>query len=408
MDNLHDNLEPELILSTTQTSPVDVSVVTTSHSETFTISSGLEKKITLSTHFRLKDTEYSKKGILIRASNEITVIGINQPDRFVGLPTDVLGSEYYVVTYHSLSFTTQLCIAGVEDGTIVTIQLGSCNDCGSVTYASKAYNKGDTLTIDLDRYDVVQLHSNGDLTGTRISSNKKISVFSGNKAISVGTNASIGNAVESLPPISTWGKVFVITPTQTDPIGNYLKIIASETGTAVTYKCGLEGLIDSGSLTFNKAGDFEQLSISAGKYCQIKADKSILIVQIVQGKESTNPSMFSIPPVELYDNDYSFTTPTPLNGPNTNYLLFVVNSADRFGLRLDGSPLPMNTVYHSIPDTEYVGGFVIVSGGAHTVHHLSPISVFSAVAYGVSDVESYVFYVGLRLAPINTVSQTII
>jgi hypothetical protein len=50
-----------------------------------------------------ENVEHSNKGVLITATEEITVFGVNKEpfstDGFVSYPTDSLGTEYILVTY---------------------------------------------------------------------------------------------------------------------------------------------------------------------------------------------------------------------------------------------------------------------------------------------------------------------
>lgn len=52
-----------------------------------------------------------------------------------------------------------------------------------------------------------------DLTGTRIYSNKRIAVFSGNIRTKVELSASRDHLVSQLPPTSSWGMEFILAPT---------------------------------------------------------------------------------------------------------------------------------------------------------------------------------------------------
>ena len=81
-----------------------------------------------------------------------------------------------------------------------------------------------------------------------------------------------------------------------------------------------------------------------------------------------------------------------------------ITDYEKDGLRLDGFAIKPVTGYNAIAGTEYVGGYIRVSDGPHTVRHTSPISLFGGYLYGQAAYETYGFSVGMRLAPINTVN----
>ena len=137
------------------------------------------------------------------------------------------------------------------------------------------------------------------------------------------------------------------------------------------------------------------------------ADKPILLVQYVlsqqSSKEPSDPAMLIIPPIEQYGADYSFATPKYSRGSYINYFMFVVKEKEKTGLILDSKAIS-GVTFNTIPGTDYVGGFVKISEGSHTVRHQSPISVFGGYLFGRANAESYGFTTGMRLAPINVVS----
>ncbi|WAR12498.1 HMCN1-like protein, partial [Mya arenaria] len=122
-------------------------------------------------------------------------------------------------------------------------------------------------------------------------------------------------------------------------------------------------------------------------------------------RESADPSIIVIPPFEQYAADYTFATPqySIAGSSYSNYFMFIVRASDKNGLLLDGSSFPKSTSYTTIPGTDYVGGFMSISQGTHTIRHTSPIARFSGFIFGMAPAESYGMTTGMRLAPINEV-----
>lgn len=421
MDNYLSDFKLELFVTTSRTTTVNVEVTAPKWTsprvnEKFSVTAGQVKQLFIDLRLRLEGTVKQSKGILVKADDEIVIYGVNKQkysnDAFLGFPVDVLGTEYYTVTYYPPYRKAQICVVGVEDSTTVKIKLGSCQKCGSVSYGGKTYSKGQTLTVTLNRFDAIQLQSSGDLSGCYISSNKPVTAFSGNRKTNTGSGGSQDHLVEQLIPVDTWGKTFATVPTPARTTGDFYKIVPSEDNTKVTYKCDKSGRQISSSFTIATAGDNKQISIDSKYFCYFTADKAIMLTYIVKSQlsssEPADPAMIIMPPFEQYAADYTFTTPKYSGGSYTNYFMFVVKKSEKSGLLLDGKAFPSNTVYNDIPDTDFVGGYTYVSDGSHTVRHQSPISIFGGFLYGKANLETYGFTTGMRMARVNAVCFEII
>lgn len=410
MQNRATNYEIELFVTTTRTTTVNVQVTAPKYSsginEQFTVTSGVVKQLFLTSDLRMSGSSKSDKGILVSADDEVVVYGVNKEqysnDAFLGLPTDVLGMEYYAVTWYPPSQQCELMVVGVIDGTTVSFTFPSSMPSNAVTYNGNSYSGGSTLTVAIDKFDTVQVTSKQDLTGTYIQSDKKISAFSGNRKTKIGSGGSSDHLVEQLTPVGTWGKNFITVPIPLRTTGDYFKFIASESGTTVTISGGV-----SDQFTLTNAGDFHQKLMSSTAYCKITADKAIKVVQFclsqISSSEKSDPMMMIIPPVEQYAADYTFATPKYSMGSYDNYFMFVVKKSVKDGLLLDGSAFPSNTVYNDISGTDYVGGYILVSEGSHSIRHQQTISIFGGYLYGQANYETYGFSTGMRMAPVNTV-----
>lgn len=349
----------------------------------------------------------SSKAVRVRASDEVVIYGINKEryscDGFVGLPLDVLSDEYYLVTWYPPSLQCELLVVGVEDSTSVSITLSQHMGTRYVTYGGQRYYKGNVVKETLNKYDTWQLVTSGDLTGSYVKSSKPVSVFSGNKKTNIGRGGSSDHLVEQMFPVNTWGKNFATVPIPKRTVGDYFKFIASEDNTKVTISGGY-----SSSFTISRAGYMEQKLISSKAYCKIVADKPIMVVQFVQSQQSSSeksdPAMMIIPPTEQYGADYTFTTPKYSLGSYNNYFMFIVDEAEKSGLRIDGKAFPSSTAYNRISGTTLVGGYIAISEGTHTVRHTSPIAIFGGFLYGQANYETYGFTTGMRLAKVNAVS----
>ena len=375
---------------------------TTGLSSTFTVRHGMVKQINIDASLTMRGTSRDTKAILISADDEIIVYGANRKtfttDAFLGIPTDILGNDYFTVSYYSR--LSQILIIGASDSITVNIKLPDTLGSNYVEFNGVQYTKGETINAFLDQFDTFQITSAGDLTGTHIQSDKPVAVFSGNQCANIGPGAC-DHLVEMLMPVDTWGKTFATVPIPDRTIGDIFRFIASEPNTIVNITGGL-----SDSFTITNQGGMVERSIPSNAYCLIEADKAIMTVQFVKGQSSASdlndPSMMIVQPLGGYSNTFTFTTLSRPYGAFINYFAFIIRYAYKDGLIIDGSPL--STTFHTIPGSDFVGGYITITSGMHTVYNQSPIALFAGYLYGRQSYESYAFPIGSRLAPINTVS----
>ncbi|XP_071130861.1 uncharacterized protein [Mytilus edulis] len=410
-ENSNKNLDTELFVTTSRTTTVNVHVTAPlytaqSINEQFTVTSGIVKQLALDNDLRMFGTTKSFKGIQISADDDVIVYGVNKEyyscDAYLALPIDVLGDDYYTVSWYPSSYKCQIDIIGVEDSTTVNVKISSHIASDKVTFNGQSYYSGDTLTTSLQKYEVLQLQSSGDLTGSRIQSNKPVGVLGGNQRTNIGSGGSSDHIVEMLPHVGTWGKTFVTCPIPLRTTGDYFKFIASEDNTQVKISGGY-----SSTFTIANSGKFVQRTIPSGVYTKVVANKPITVYQFCLSEQSSNeesdPMLMLIPPMEQYGADYTFSTPKYSYGSYSSKFMFIVKESEKAGLLHNGVAFPGSTSYHSIAGTDYVAGYIAIPEGSHVVRHSSPISIFGGYLYGQAKYETYGFPTGMRMAPINEI-----
>ena len=412
MENLGVTLDVELFVTTMRTTTVNVQVTAPrftgySVSESFSVTAGVVKQLFFGPTIRMSGSAKGPNALYITADDEVVMYGVNKErysnDAYLALPTDVLGQEYYLVTWYPPSRQTEMMMVGINDTTTVQIQLPSAIGGNTITYNGATYGAGDTITDTLDRFDTLQLVSSGDLTGAYVTSDKPIGVLSGNQKTKIGSGGSSDHLCEFLIPVSQWGKNFITVPIPLRTVGDYFKFIASEDMTTVNITGGY-----TETFTISTRGEFVERMIDSTAHCKVTADKAISVIQFVQSQQSSaepsDPAMMIIPPIEQYGADYTFSTPKYSLGSYSNFFMFVVKDADKDGLKLDGAAFS-GVTYNPVAGTDYVAGYVPVTDGTHTVRHDSPIKIFGGYLYGQAKYETYAFPTGMRDAPINTVSS---
>ena len=160
-------------------------------------------------------------GLLIEATSDIVVYAINRAngtsDAFLALPTDALGSIYYVASYKppgNGGHISQVGILGVAANTHITVVIpGNLNRSILIWYGDKVCHDGDTVNVTINQYETVQLESLADLTGVRIHASAPVAVLSGDAASSTSDDHTWqDHLVEQLAPTRSWGTTFATVP----------------------------------------------------------------------------------------------------------------------------------------------------------------------------------------------------
>ena len=267
MEHSESKMDLELYITTSETASVGVRVTAPLFSKiildsSFNVTDGFGKQLLFSNDLRLEGTEMSQKGILVQATHNIAIFGFNKEaysnDGFLGIPTDVLGKEYYATCATPLEYYTLILVVGIYDNTSVQIRLAN-NEAIEVQYNNESYGKNGVLEVNMNRYWTFQVHSleQGDLTGTYIRADKPVSVFSGNKETPVGYNAyhrPADHLVEMQIPVETWGKKFAISPIPERTSGDFYRFIASQKETTINVRGQENGRTFSDSFALNDTG----------------------------------------------------------------------------------------------------------------------------------------------------------
>lgn len=392
----------------TTSSPVSVKVSITAplaktlyRGENITVKRGAVMEVTLPKTLRNLGAVRSNNAVFIASSDEIAVFGINEAhqstDGFLGLPVDVLGMQYYVPSFYSNSqnfYKSAILLVGTNNRTMINIQI-KINNGNNVYLETKHYRNGDWLNTTINRYEVIQLHCRGDLTGTFVQSSHKISVFGGATVTSIGVGKTRDHIEEQIPPLNVWGKHFAVSPIpDTNP--NLLRILASANGTTVSVN----------SMTHNlESGEFYDTLVQTAFL--VSSNKPILTIQYVpsgsNGHEG-DPAMTLVPPIEQSNVFYSFLTPMSSTNTNfTNIFLFIMEGSSYNHLLLDNKPLQQQEFLNIVYSANVTTGYIKLSPGSHTLEHSSGIVPFGGILYGGMMHESYAYPIGQRLTPMYKV-----
>ncbi|XP_066266324.1 IgGFc-binding protein-like [Branchiostoma lanceolatum] len=315
---------------------------------------------------------------------------------FIALPKSSLGTEYVAVMYTPTNgYPSQFTIAATEDDTTVTIRSMVTIEYAGLAPVTPAEDL--TLTIGPSTIGAVQIVDQEDLSGTYITSNKPIAVYSGNQFAEFPGSPPGGHIQQQLTPVSSWGKTFIIHATS----ANVFRVTAAFEFTTVTLSNGMTQNIDVLSMwefDFSETTSFDQ-------YFIMTSTQPIQVVVFQKGRSVNNiqmgPTMLTLSPTEQWASTYSLTTLELPGVSSTPNLVLFVRSADISGLRFEGGRLPLGTAWRNIPNSDLSWVMMQISSGTSRIWHVSPLARFGAFVYSLAaDGSTYVVPAGYHLSPL--------
>ena len=424
----------KLYITTPEHVPVTfiISVPGTGYFHRATVDPGEVKEFTFyGEDLVLRNTTDRSKGIIITVENGKQVFlyalqedpNNNAPSSFLALPPHDLGAAsytYIAAMIHTLDrarFGSEFAsgyiprdihalvgIVSAENDTLLTI-----TPYHNVTIGTESVKAGESMDVTLHKAETLLIAFIGDLTGTKVTSNRPISFFCGDQCTNIPSGVPYcDHIVEQLPPVEAWGRRFATAPLKTRMSFDVFRFVASENGTTVNISCtlsnGTQGYVDA--FTLNEGG-FADVQVNSKDYCWMEADKSILLLQFAIGTTADSvpgdPFMALVPAVSHYTN--SFTLPIVNSSLHsfTHYLNIII-PAEHYQpdqIFLDGQSLQsLALAFVSIVrngETMAYASQVEVNATTHTLIHGNSRGLFGVVSYGFAPYVSYGHIGGMRL-----------
>ena len=381
------------------------------------------------------------------------------------IPSNALGDEYFAVTGDGINQPASLfnpeemiwgafvTIVGVGEAPVeVTVRAS-----GAIQPPQGAgvQVNGRTVTATLARYEVLAVHSlpdpsnplappregNGNLSGTHVTANGPVAVFSGNVAIAVPVRPQLccaDHLEEQLWPVVSWGQKYVaarsLVRRPADPETDFWRITGSEDGTELTYRprrpSGAPERLDEGdSVQFEAAENFIveatapiQVAqfLTSSQWVDVGGDRSAecrgpgqagdeqcrdqlgylsacveveLFPGFTQGRcmAISDPALILVPPTEQYRDSYVFLAP---NDYNTDFINVIAPEAAL--VELDGRAIDVNAWQDvgEIDGEAWRVANIVVADGRHTLESDADIGL---LVYGYDQDVSYGYPGGLNL-----------
>ncbi len=390
--------ELSISIANYETSPVNVSVTASGgFSFTGTLTSGSATRAILPLSLEVLSADERNKGIRVEATGNIYVHGLSystdSSDSYLALPCltfSVNEYEYFAISYDVFPDSGSLYPA--------VILVVACEDATAVTIGSTAImlNSMETYQISNDTTD---------LTGTRITSSKSVSVLSGVDCTNVPITLDYcDHLVEQVPPTVTWGSKFFVGSLNGRSSNELIRMLSARNAT-VTVTCSNTVVLVS---VFQlMSGGHETFEIPVNTLCSIESTGPVLVAQYAYGgfdDDLGDPFMMIIPPTEQYINKHIFQTYQSFHSDlNSQFTIYVTSefyqSSD---ILINNAAIPG---WQPVPcSNEPACGYIArmtVNSGVYTIRHQNPSAIIGVSAYGFNLDTSYGMPVGMGLSPIQ-------
>ncbi len=392
-------------------------------------------------YLNMQDGIKSNAAIKITADDEVVVythiIRSARSGATLALPTPVLGIEYIVTNYGSVTGSgstgdgsqggiSQFAVVATQSNTVIEITPKANGIAGrpaGVPFQITLPNAGDCY-----QFQSVQL---GDLSGTTIKSIssggggcKPVAVFAGSTWSTLDCAGASGgdNLYQQLFPNRSWGKQFVTAPFRNRPSDIY-RVYVQDPTTVVTYtENGITNTFGPGQ--FNTNGRFYQYKTVNPLF--ISGDKPIQVVQYITSQNckascptnSSNPTCYADPEmvvlnsieqtldtITFFSAHQSYVPAGQTNVVN-HFVNLIINRNFKNTVRIDGAA-PTGT-FVDIPGTNYsyLQEDVSASSAFNPVHRVTADTGFSAIVYGFGSVESYGYNGGTNVRDLSQFVST--
>lgn len=282
--------------------------------------------------------------VIVNASADVAITALNYKfgtaDTSVVFPTTEWGTDYYVFTPARLNNKEFSVTNGKSNNKVVVFVKVPFKFRGTF------YIRGSSLTLNLKPYESVMFESNSDLTGTKVTSQKPVAVFTGHTC-TIGFYYYCNHVYEQLLPVNKWGSMFVVPPVPLQSKYDTVCVTASQS-TTINVKSGQKPYLINLA-----AGMSKELQTSQSSPLYLQADHGIQVLMFFSGARKGNlyyaAFLLSVLSTDRYCPHYSLRSIKNFD----NEALIVAPNTALPKLRLDNKPLPQNTKWRHFPGTIY-------------------------------------------------------
>jgi hypothetical protein len=344
-------------------------------------------------------TGTSDKSLRIQSTEPISVYALNQSfqttDATFVLPVDVLGSDYYHLSYMPVFTASE---PNISDGyTIVAVEDNT-----------EIYADGVSVAV-LQSGDVYSYYEVADMTGRHITSSQPVAYFVTNQLTTVPNGVGARDHLyEQMTPVNVWGKTFVV-PVTVRGIER-VRIVASQDGTVITQSGGVIQPVAGGQTSLNlNRGQFVELEIRlATGGCYISSNNPVGVASYLMGNQYSglslnigDPSLTVVPPIEqmIFSADVAPFIPTGSTDLIEHYVMVITPAATRDQTTVaagSGAQTPLSG--GSWTDGNGTGAaysfYTMPLTSATDAYHFASPNGLLVMGFGVGGIESYCYLSG--------------
>lgn len=412
--------EPRLLIGTTSTNNVTFRINLGSNGKPINnyTTPDLIRPVSIARELIVLTSSDRDGGLAINSltSDPLTAVGFTTnhqgpSDGFLALPChSILEAANRVYEYFAVTFTpvmdqgnmhySEILVVACSDNTQVTmtptesVTVPSNLSDTSTTVDMIVLSPGQEYTFTLNEQETfLVINDNADLTGTRLVSNKPLTVTSGNDCTRIPANIQACEyLVEQIPPTAVWGQRFILVPFAGRTTGQQYKVVSSEDDTVVVRLCSLSQSTISTSL--QTAGNYFTFDSDSSEYCSIISTRPVFVVQVSFGNEFNSegkgdPMMVTVPPMDEYLQSMTFRS-LPDVGIYKHYVSVMVPN-EFF--------IPNEIIYDRLATPQCNWGpvrtesgilgwgcsFEITKNDVHSLRHTNPNGKLSVMVYGFKE-----------------------
>jgi PKD repeat protein len=317
-----------------------------------------------------------------------------QEDSLGVIERDGWGQEYYALSLRT-SGQDFLTIIAREAATTVSVTPSVTTLPGGTVPTISA---GTTYTTTLAAGEALHLRANGDVTGSRVTADKDVAVFSGNPCSNIGASFC-DKMAEQMHPVKHAGKEFVACSTLSTRTAGFdrVRVVATEPGTTtVTVTPTIVGS------PFTLTGPGQHVWFDINVHSVITTDKDVLVAEylgkVASDVDGGDPAMVTLTPTDFYSIDHPlYALPGMSPYPFTNYA--VVAAAPGTSVTVDG--VAAATPWSSIAGTSWGCMVHPIATMTHVVASAAPSSVgLLSMSYRGTEWLSTDKYVSIPVPPV--------